>query len=347
MLFLSFIRLNFGKSKSDRINSTLSTFALTTKLTKNINTEMKNIKIQDILYVCLALASVSTLFSSPIALLLGILFAIFFSNSFEKYTHNYIHLFLKTSIVGLGFGLNIHEALLAGESGFILTTSTIVTVLGLGYLLGKLIKVDQVTAFLLSVGTAICGGSAIAAVSPIVKADNKQISLSLAIIFTLNSIGLLIYPMIGDLLHLTQEQFGLWAAIGIHDTSSVVGAANKYGSEALKIATTVKLARALWIIPVSIFTMFIFKNKESKIKIPWFIGLFILAILLNTYIPDLNIVSPYIVKIAKAGLNLTLFLVGTTFTLPMIKTISWKPMMLAVILWVLISVSSLMVIVSF
>jgi uncharacterized integral membrane protein (TIGR00698 family) len=305
---------------------------------------MKNIKIHEILYFCLVLASASTFFSSPIALLLGIIYAIFFSNSFEKYTHNYIHLFLKASIVGLGFGLNINEALLAGQSGIMLTVGTIVTVMVLGFILGKLIKVDKVTAFLLSVGTAICGGSAIAAVSPIVKADNKQISLSLAIIFTLNSIALFIYPVIGDFLHLTQEQFGLWAAIGIHDTSSVVGAANKYGIEALKIATTVKLARALWIIPVSILTMFIFKNKESKIKIPWFIGLFILAILCNSYIPELNVVSPYIVKIAKAGLNLTLFLVGTTFTLPLIKTISWKPMLLAVILWALISASSLIVI---
>jgi len=271
--------------------------------------------------------------------------AVCIGNPFEKHLHRYIQLLLQISIVGLGFGLKLNEALQAGKTGFTLTVMSIVTVMVLGYFLGKFFKLEGKLSYLISVGTAICGGSAIAAASPIIKPSTKQISLALAIIFTLNSIALFVYPAIGHLLNLSQEQFGLWCAVGIHDTSSVVGAAGKYGNEALKIATTVKLARALWIIPVSLITMFIFKNKETRIKIPWFIGWFIVAILLNTYFPVFETVSTTVTNIAKSGLNLTLFFIGASLSIETLKTIGIKPLAAAVLLWVTISIGSLLFII--
>lgn len=307
---------------------------------------MKNLApdatIRKIIFIVLAGVCLTPFITSPIALALGFGLAVFMGNPFEKYLHQYIHLLLQVSIVGLGFGLKLDEALHAGKTGLMLTVVSILTVMILGYLLGRLFKLERPLSYLLSAGTAICGGSAIAAVSPIIKPDTKQISLALAIVFTLNSIALFIYPAIGHLLNLSQEQFGLWCAVGIHDTSSVVGAASKYGNEALKIATTVKLARALWIIPVSLITMFIFKNKDSKIKIPWFIGYFILAILLNTYFPFFDRFSTGITALAKSGLNLTLFLIGSTLSIQTLKTIGFKPLLTAVLLWITISVGSLL-----
>ncbi|MET3037015.1 putative sulfate exporter family transporter [Chryseobacterium sp. NRRL B-14859] len=304
-----------------------------------------NTTIRKIIFIVLASVCLTPFISSPAALALGFGLAVFMGNPFEKHLHQYIHLLLQISIVGLGFGLKLDEALHAGKTGLMLTVVSIVTVMTLGYCLGRLFKLERPLSYLLSVGTAICGGSAIAAVSPIIKPNTKQISLALAIVFTLNSIALFIYPAIGHLFHLSQEQFGLWCAVGIHDTSSVVGAASKYGNEALKVATTVKLARALWIIPVSLITMFIFKNKDSKIKIPWFIGYFILAILLNTYFPFFDRFSIGITALAKSGLNLTLFFIGSTLSVQTLKTIGFKPLLTAVLLWVTISIGSLLYII--
>lgn len=301
--------------------------------------------IRKIVFIILAVLCLTPLISSPIALALGFLLVVFIGNPFEKHLHQYIHLLLQISIVGLGFGLKLDEALHAGKTGLVLTVVSILTVMILGYFLGRLFKLEKPLSYLISAGTAICGGSAIAAVSPIIKPSTKQISLALAIVFTLNSIALFVYPAIGHLLHLSQEQFGLWCAVGIHDTSSVVGAASKYGDEALKIATTVKLARALWIIPVSLITMFIFKNKESKIKIPWFIGYFILAILLNTYFPFMDRFSSEITTFAKSGLNLTLFFIGSSLSIQTLKTIGIKPLVTAVLLWITISIGSLLYII--
>ncbi|OCA76214.1 hypothetical protein BBI01_05840 [Chryseobacterium artocarpi] len=298
-----------------------------------------------IIFIGLAILCLTPMISSPIALALGFILAVFMGNPFEKQLHQYIHLLLQISIVGLGFGLKLDEALHAGKTGLMLTVVSIVTVMLLGYVLGKIFKLERPLSYLLSAGTAICGGSAIAAVAPIIKPNTKQISLALAIVFTLNSIALFIYPAIGHLLNLSQEQFGLWCAVGIHDTSSVVGAASKYGNEALKIATTVKLARALWIIPVSLITMFIFKSKDSKIKIPWFIGYFIIAILLNTYFPFMDQFSTAITSVAKSGLNLTLFFIGSTLSLQTLKSIGFKPLLTAVLLWVVISIGSLLYII--
>ncbi|WP_312992587.1 YeiH family protein [Chryseobacterium flavum] len=301
--------------------------------------------IRKVIFIALALLCLTPLISSPIALALGFTLVVFIGNPFEKHLHQYIHLLLQISIVGLGFGLKLDEALQAGKTGLILTVVSIVSVMTLGYFLGRIFRLDKPLSYLLSAGTAICGGSAIAAVSPIIRPSTKQISLALAIVFTLNSIALFAYPAIGHLLNLSQEQFGLWCAVGIHDTSSVVGAASKYGDEALKIATTVKLARALWIIPVSLITMFIFKNKTSKIKIPWFIGYFILAILLNTYFPVLNTFSNSITALAKSGLNLTLFFIGSTLSVQTLKTIGFKPLITAILLWITISAGSLLYII--
>lgn len=311
----------------------------------HVKSFIQNEASQKIIFIGSAIICLTPLVSSPVALAVGFIMAVFAGNPFEKHLHQYIHLLLQISIVGLGFGLKLNEALNAGKTGLILTVASISIVMISGYFLGKVFKLDKQLSYLMSVGTAICGGSAIAATSPIIKPGSKQISLALAIVFTLNSIALFIYPAIGHALHLSQEQFGLWCAIGIHDTSSVVGAAGKFGNEALKIATTVKLARALWIIPVSVMTMFIFKNRESKIKIPWFIGWFILAILLNTYFPFFDSFSSSITVIAKSGLNLTLFLIGSTLSLQTLKTIGLKPLAVAVVLWMIISLGSLLYIV--
>lgn len=311
----------------------------------NMKDFIQNERTRKAIFIGLAVVCLTPFISSPIALTLGFALAVFMGNPFEKYLHQYIHLLLQISIVGLGFGLKLDEALHAGKTGLMLTVVSIISVMVLGYFLGKIFKLERPLSYLLSAGTAICGGSAIAAVSPIIKPSTKQISLALAIVFTLNSIALFIYPAIGHLLNLSQEQFGLWCAVGIHDTSSVVGAASKYGNEALKIATTVKLARALWIIPVSLITMFIFKSKDSKIKIPWFIGYFILAILLNTYFPFMDQFSPAITSFAKSGLNLTLFFIGSTLSIQTLKTIGFKPLLTAVLLWVTISIGSLLYII--
>lgn len=300
--------------------------------------------LRKILFFLLVVFCVSPFASSPVALALGIAFTIIIGNPYEQKVHKYIHLLLQISIVGLGFGLQLDEAMKAGREGITLTIMSITTVMVLGYFLGKFLKIERPLSYLISVGTAICGGSAIAAVTPIIKPTTKQMSLALAIVFTLNSVALFIYPAIGHLLNMTQEQFGLWCAIGIHDTSSVVGAANKYGDIALKVATTVKLSRALWIIPMSLLTMVLFKTKGAKIKIPWFIGYFIIAILLHTYFPIFEGFSHIATTAAKSGLNLTLFFIGSTISIQTLKTISWKPLFLAIVLWVIISVGSLLMI---
>ena len=206
--------------------------------------------------------------------------------------------------------MNVHSALKAGKAGILFTVVSIIGTLFFGYIFGRILKIEKKTSYLISTGTAICGGSAIAAISPVIKAEEKQISIALGAIFILNSIALIVFPIIGHQLQLSQSQFGLWCAIAIHDTSSVVGAASKYGTQALEIATTIKLARALWIIPVAFISTFLFKNKNSKIKKPYFIGMFILAMVLNSYITFVRHCGHYIVSIAKAGLTLTLFLIS-------------------------------------
>ncbi len=260
-----------------------------------------------------------------------------FGNPFIAFNHKPITFLLQFSVVGLGFGMNASSAISAGKEGFLLTVFSIFSTLVFGTLLGKWLKTEKKTSHLISCGTAICGGSAIAAISPVIKSNENQTSIALGVIFILNSIALFIFPFIGHQLDLSQRDFGVWCAIAIHDTSSVVGAANKYGAEALQVATTVKLARALWIIPISILTAVIFKNKNSKIKIPYFIGLFILAMLFNTYVPATAIIAPGIVSIAKIGLTITLFLIGATLNINALKSVGVKPLLQGVFLWVFIA----------
>ncbi|SHH50880.1 conserved hypothetical integral membrane protein [Flavobacterium defluvii] len=282
-----------------------------------------------------------SIISPPIALLLGIIVVNVFGNPFVEFNSKAITFLLQFSVVGLGFGMNASSAFSAGKEGFALTVFSIFSTITFGFLLGKWLKTERKTSYLISCGTAICGGSAIAAISPVIKSNENKTSIALGVIFILNSIALFVFPLIGHQLDLSQKEFGLWCAIAIHDTSSVVGAANKYGAEALQIAATVKLARALWIIPISLLTAVIFKNKNSKIKIPYFIGLFILAMLLNSYVPQIAIFTPHIVNIAKIGLTITLFLIGATLNLSTLKTVGVKPLLQGVFLWIFIAVLSL------
>ena len=220
--------------------------------------------------------------------------------------------------------MDVHSALQAGQQGIVFTIFSISGTLLFGYLIGKWFVIDKKTSFLISSGTAICGGSAIAAISPVIKAEEKQISVALGCVFILNSIALFLFPVIGHYFNLSQTQFGLWCALAIHDTSSVVGAAAKFGPRALEVATTVKLARALWIIPVAFISSFVFKNKSKKISVPYFIGLFIVAMVINTYVPSVSIISSYMVLIAKAGLTLTLFLIGAGLSRKVLTSVGFK-----------------------
>lgn len=296
---------------------------------------------KQVIFIVVLIFCLSPFVSPPIALLLGLIVANISGHPFLHLNHKATSILLQISVVGLGFGMNVNSAVAAGKEGFLFTVASIISTLVLGTFLGKWLKIDKKTSHLISSGTAICGGSAIAAIAPVIKAEEKQTSVALGTIFILNSIALFLFPFIGHLLNMTQNEFGLWCAIAIHDTSSVVGAANKYGPAALQVATTVKLARALWIIPVAIGTALLFKNKSSKIKIPYFIGLFILAMVLNTYFAPTKIVAPYLVSIAKIGLTVTLFLIGAGLHRNTIKTVGPKPLLQGVLLWVFISVASL------
>jgi uncharacterized integral membrane protein (TIGR00698 family) len=304
----------------------------------------KSLTTREVIFLLLVVLCISPYITPPIALLLGLIVAQFIGHPYLHLNHKATHILLQVSVVGLGFGMSVTNAIKAGKEGVLFTIVSIIGTLIIGYFMGKLLKIEKKTSYLISAGTAICGGSAIAAISPVIKAEEKQISVALGTIFILNSIALIIFPIIGHLLNLSQSQFGLWCAIAIHDTSSVVGAASKYGTQALEIATTVKLARALWIIPLALISTIIFKNKGGKIKIPYFIGLFVLAMILNTYIPFIQKYSHYLTSIAKAGLTLTLFLIGCGLNREVLKNVGFKPLIQGVILWVIISGISLWVI---
>lgn len=312
-----------------------------TKTLTEIANGFKPMDWKKVVFLVLVVVSFSRIISPAGALLLGLGVAQTIGNPIQKVNSKVSSLLLKISVVGLGFGMNVNSAIDAGKQGVLLTIFSIGLTLFLGFLLAKAFRIDQKIGQLIASGTAICGGSAIAAVAPIIKADEKQISVSLGIVFILNSIALIVFPFIGQWLDMTQHQFGLWAAIAIHDTSSVVGAAAHYGAEALEVATTVKLARALWIIPVSLIFALLNKGQGGKISIPYFIGYFVLAMLANTFIPGVSEISPYIVKIAKAGLTLTLFLIGAGLSVQAVKSVGLKPLIVGVSLWLFISVVAL------
>ncbi len=301
----------------------------------------KSITTREVIFLLAVVLCLSPLISPPIALLMGLIIAQFIGHPYLHLNHKATHILLQVSVVGLGFGMNVTSALKAGKEGILFTIVSIIGTLVIGFFMGKFLKIEKKTSYLISTGTAICGGSAIAAISPVIKAEEKQISVALGTIFILNSAALFLFPFIGHQLNLSQSQFGMWCAIAIHDTSSVVGAASKYGPQALEIATTVKLARALWIIPVAFLSTFIFKNKESKIKIPYFIGLFVLAMIANTYLPFVQQYNHYLTNIAKAGLTLTLFLIGCGLNRKTISSVGFKPLIQGVILWVIIATAAL------
>lgn len=302
---------------------------------------MKSI-LSKIVFAAVIVLSLFGVLSSPLALLCGVLFAIVFDHPFLSHSRKGIHHLLKISVIGLGFGMQIKETLKTGEEGLGLTIFTISMTVGLGLLLAKWWHLDKKVSHLITSGTSICGGSAIAAVSPVIKAESHAISVALGVVFMLNSIALFVFPVLGHQFHLSQSQFGMWCAVAIHDTSSVVGAALGYGDEALRIATTVKLTRTLWIIPMSIFSMLLFKTKGEKIKIPYFILGFLVAILIHSYNLIPESLAQYTVIGAKRALVVTLFLVGSTLSIKQLKEVGWKPIAFAVVLWLFISAASLM-----
>jgi len=305
----------------------------------------RNETLVKVLFILCMVLCILGYVSSPVALVGGFLFSYFLGHPFLTLNSKAVNWLLKIAVVGLGFGMNLKETLTAGKEGFILTVFSISATLIIGYFLGKLLKMNRKGSHLISSGTAICGGSAIAAVAPVIDASEKDISISLGVIFLLNSIALIVFPPLGHLLGLSQHEFGLWCAIAIHDTSSVVGAAYTFGEEALKVATTVKLARALWIIPLSLLSVFLFKGKGKSVKIPYFIFLFILAIVLNSYVAIPEVITLSITSISKSLLVLTLFLIGAGLSIDKIKSAGWKPMILGVSLWAFISISALLAII--
>ncbi len=280
------------------------------------------------------------------ALFLGLFFAFIFECPYPKFNKKTSKYLLQASVVGLGFGMNVTESLKSGSEGMLFTVVSVVGVMVIGVMMGYWLHINRKTSYLISSGTAICGGSAIAAVGPVLKADENEMAVSLGVIFVLNAIALFIFPPIGEYFEMSQAQFGTWAAIAIHDTSSVVGAGDAYGPEALQLATLIKLTRALWIIPLALVTMLIFRDKKSKISIPWFIFLFILAMVINTYCNLPSALTGTLVYLAKKGLVLTLFLIGASLSLKTVKAVGFKPFVLAVSLWIIIGVSSFFVVIA-
>jgi len=280
------------------------------------------------------------LVSPPVALVGGIIYGFTFVHPFHVAAKQLSKLLLQASVVGLGFGMDLQEVIQVGRSGFIYTAASISFALLLGWGLGRLLKVKQRISFLISTGTAICGGSAIAAIAPITNATEEEIAVSLGTVFLLNSVALLAFPAIGTLLHMTQTQFGLWAALAIHDTSSVVGASAKYGAVALAVGTTVKLARALWIVPLSVGTALVKKSK-ARIHWPWFILLFCLAAVANTYVHVFQALYPTLKHLGVIGLTVTLFLIGTGLSKKTLQEVGVRPFLQGVILWIIVAAGSL------
>ena len=302
-----------------------------------------------VMTVCLLMGYVpgmsacSSWVTPPVALFLGLAFALLCGQAYPKFNKKVSKKLLQYSVVGLGFGMNLHASLASGKEGMLFTIISVVGTMLIGMFIGrKLLKVNRDTSYLISSGTAICGGSAIAAVGPVIKAKDSDMSVALATIFVLNAIALFIFPVLGEWLGLTQQEFGTWAAIAIHDTSSVVGAGAAYGEEALQVATTIKLTRALWIIPLALATSFIFKSEGKKVSIPWFILWFIVAILMNTYVLDsVPEVGKAISGLARKGLIITMFFIGASLSTDVLKAVGVKPLVQGVLLWLVISVGSL------
>ena len=279
----------------------------------------------------------------PVVLFFGLVFALLCGQAYPTFNKNVSKKLLQYSVIGLGFGMNLQASLASGKEGMLFTIISVVGTLLIGMFIGcKVLKINRNTSYLISSGTAICGGSAIAAVGPIIKAKDTDMSMALATVFILNAIGLFLFPILGHWLGLSQQDFGTWAAIAIHDTSSVVGAGAAYGEEALQVATTIKLTRALWIIPLALVTSVIFRSEGKKISIPWFILFFIVAMLINTYLlADYPEVGKFIAGIARKGLIITMFFIGASLSVDVIKSVGIRPLLQGVLLWIIISAASL------
>lgn len=301
--------------------------------------------IRKLLFFVAAACCLLPFMDAGLALLLGFAVALTGPHPYPTQHRTWSHYLLQASVVGLGFGLNVHNAIQAGRSGLLLTVASISISLSFGLWLGARLHLGRKATYLISAGTAICGGSAIAAIAPLVSAKESDMSISMGTVFLLNAVALFLFPWIGHLLHLSNTQFGLWAAIAIHDTSSVIGAASRYSPQSLEIATTVKLARALWIIPVSLATLLVMRGRSGsshqRLRIPWFIFIFIGVVLLNTFVPFARIIAPVSLSLAKHGLVLTLFLIGSGLSPKVIRSTGGRPLVLGISVWMLIATISL------
>ena len=295
--------------------------------------------VKNIFFLGIILAACGIL-SPPLALACGLAYGLLAAHEYHGDARRLSKFLLQASVVCLGFGMNLGEVVRVGRSGFLYTAIGITFALLLGAALAMLLRVGRIQGFLISAGTAICGGSAIAALAPVTDASEEALAVSMGTVFVLNSVALFIFPAIGHALHLTQTQFGLWAALAIHDTSSVVGAAARYGTVALAIATTVKLARALWIIPVSVGTAIV-RRSRARIHLPWFILFFILAAVANTSLSWMHPASATFVRLGRMGLAVTLFLIGTGITRQTLKQVGARPLVQGVVLWVVVGSASL------
>jgi uncharacterized integral membrane protein (TIGR00698 family) len=282
----------------------------------------------------------SGLVSPAIALLGGLIYGMTLPHPFAAESRDVTKFLLQGSVVALGFGMNLHEVLRAGRSGFVYTAVSITVALLLGMGIGYLIRVSKTPSFLISAGTAICGGSAIAAVGPISGASEEEMAVSLGAVFILNSVALFVFPPVGFALHMSQSQFGLWSALAIHDTSSVVGATAKYGPIALAVGTTIKLARALWIVPLSVGTAVVLKSK-ARIQWPWFILFFCVAALLNTLLPQLGTAFGAFSHMGKLGLTVTLFLIGASLNRETLAKVGVRPLLQGLTLWIIVGTGTL------
>jgi uncharacterized integral membrane protein (TIGR00698 family) len=282
--------------------------------------------------------------SPPVALLIGLILALTVGNPFRKVLGKATKILLQVSVVGLGFGMKLGEVIEAGRTGIVFTTISIIATLALGHLIGRMLGINRRITHLIASGTAICGGSAIAAVAPVLEADEREVAVSLGVVFILNSIALFVFPWAGHLMSLSPHAFGLWCAVAIHDTSSVVGAAARYGGDALGVATTVKLARALWIVPLALGTALAIRRKSAKIAFPWFIVAFVGAALLASVWPQPHGVWLAISKAARTGLTLTLFLIGAGLSRDALRVVGFRPVVLGVVLWLIVLFTTLAVV---
>ncbi|MBE9061397.1 putative sulfate exporter family transporter [cf. Phormidesmis sp. LEGE 11477] len=306
--------------------------------------------LQQLIFLGLAFVCLTPLITAPLALTLGLAIALTVRNPFPQVSKQISRQVLKGCVVLLGFGMDLAIVLKVGRSSALFSILTIGMTLLLGQWLGTRLKISHKISILISSGTAICGGSAIAAISTVIGAAEQEISIAMGTVFLLNAVGLYLFPLLGHTFHLSAEQFGLWAGVAIHDISSVVGAASYFGVEALNTATAVKLARSLWILPVSLLFSRLIRPHDTAtrsgefsqpVQVPWFICLFLLASVARSVIPAIADWSPTITQFSKIGLKLALFLIGAGLSAKTLKSVGWKPILQGVVLWIIVSLCSL------